>query len=65
MTTTTYAVIPASGYSGDYATVMSTHRTLSAARRAAKATPHMHYVVIERTGARTGDRVHRLDARTV
>lgn len=59
--TTTYAIIPAPGYYGDYATVMSTHRTLAAARRAARPTPHMRWAIIERPGARKGDRVHRTE----
>jgi hypothetical protein len=64
-TTTTYAVIPAAGYYGDYATVMSTHRTLAAARKAARPTANVRYAVIERDGTRKGDRVHRADVREV
>jgi len=34
--TTNYAVIPAEGHYGDYAIVVSTHGSLSAAQRAAR-----------------------------
>lgn len=62
-TKTTYAVIPAAGHYGDFAPIVSTHRTLAAARKAAKPSGIVRYAVIERAGARKGDRVHRTDVR--
>lgn len=45
MTMTRYFVCPAPGYYGDRVRVLSSHRTIEAARRAAIGGTHIHYVV--------------------
>lgn len=61
----TYAVIEADGFFGDVATVMSTHRTREAACRAARPGGVMRWRVIERPGARKGDKISRSEIAVV
>jgi hypothetical protein len=60
------AVIPADGFFGAYAEVVSTHSTLQAAERAARPTGAMRWqVVMIQDGAKKGDKVHSQDIRRI
>lgn len=64
--TTKYAVIPAQGFYGDFAGVISTHSSLAAAKRNAKPEGIMRFAVVEvATTTRKGDKIHRTDVREV